>query len=229
MAYVYKHIRMDKNEVFYIGIGTDKYFFRPKDKKRRNNHWKNITSISEWIYEIVFMDDDLKLVKEKEKDLIKLYGRSIDGGTLCNMTMGGEGTIGLTPKNIRKCYGLSPEKIVYEFKSISDAAKFIGYPNLTGNIVKICNKNGTFCKKWRFSYDESGLFTPVTNMTGKIKNSPSKLSQKIWGKSPNGEILEFENAYRAAEFIDSHHTLVRKVCKGKTTHTKFWKFSYSPM
>jgi len=24
MAYVYKHIRMDKNEVFYIGIGTEK-------------------------------------------------------------------------------------------------------------------------------------------------------------------------------------------------------------
>lgn len=31
MAYVYRHIRLDKNEVFYIGIGTD-----TKNYKRAN-------------------------------------------------------------------------------------------------------------------------------------------------------------------------------------------------
>ena len=227
MAYVYKHIRLDKNEVFYIGMGTDKYFFRPKDKKRRNEYWKNITKYTDWIYEVVFINDDLDLVKKKEIELINFYGRKVDGGTLCNMTKGGEGTVGVCPKNIRICFALCPDNKLYKFKSISEAAiNTIGIKNIS-NIVNICKKRNNYCMGWRFSYNETDLLSPIPKKIGK-KRKPSIYSVKIWGKSPNGEVFEFENAYRASEYINSHHTLVRKVLKGKSTHTKKWVFSYEP-
>jgi hypothetical protein len=35
MAYVYRHIRLDKNEPFYIGIGSDSSFARANDFKEK--------------------------------------------------------------------------------------------------------------------------------------------------------------------------------------------------
>ena len=41
MAVVYRHIRLDKNEVFYIGIGkTERRAFR---KDFRNKYWASIS------------------------------------------------------------------------------------------------------------------------------------------------------------------------------------------
>lgn len=43
MAYVYRRIRLDKNEPFYIGIGTDtKNYKRANVRSLRNRVWKNI-------------------------------------------------------------------------------------------------------------------------------------------------------------------------------------------
>lgn len=41
MAYVYRHIRLDKNEPFYIGIGSDNKYSRAKQKTGRNDRWHN--------------------------------------------------------------------------------------------------------------------------------------------------------------------------------------------
>lgn len=38
MAYVYRHIRDDKNEVFYIGIGLTNSYKRAKTTVSRNGH-----------------------------------------------------------------------------------------------------------------------------------------------------------------------------------------------
>jgi len=92
MAYVYRHIRLDKNEPFYIGIG--KKISRPYEKTRRNKHWVNISKFG---YDVEILFDDLSWEKAqtKEKEFIKLYGRKdLNTGTLCNHTDGGEGTCG---------------------------------------------------------------------------------------------------------------------------------------
>lgn len=41
--YVYRHIRLDKNEVFYVGIGSDNKgkYLRAHGKEKRNKYWKN--------------------------------------------------------------------------------------------------------------------------------------------------------------------------------------------
>jgi group I intron endonuclease len=95
MAYVYRHIRKDKDQVFYIGIGTRKGNHRAKSKSSRNKIWNNIVSKTEYEVEIIFEDIELSFAVEKEIEFIKLYGKIIDGtGTLCNLTDGGEGAVG---------------------------------------------------------------------------------------------------------------------------------------
>lgn len=98
MAYVYRHIRLDKNEPFYIGIGSDVSYKRAYQLKndRRNPIWHKIASKTE--IEVQIMLDNLTYEDAilKEKEFICLYGR-IDNktGILSNLTEGGEGTIGL--------------------------------------------------------------------------------------------------------------------------------------
>lgn len=98
--YVYSHIRLDKNEPFYIGIGTkynnyEKEYTRAFSIKNRNKIWKSIVSRTKYNVEILFESDDLNKVKQKEIEFIALYKRIIDNGSLSNLTIGGESALGL--------------------------------------------------------------------------------------------------------------------------------------
>jgi len=90
MAYLYRHIRLDKNEPFYIGIAT--HLKRAYDKSsRKNKIWQSIIKKTPYEVEILFDDLTREAVLEKEKEFIALYGRiDKDTGTLCNLTDGGE-------------------------------------------------------------------------------------------------------------------------------------------
>jgi hypothetical protein len=97
MAYVYRHIRLDKNEPFYIGIGSEKtdrasVFTRAYEKARRSEMWKSIVAKSDYEVEILFSNVPPAFAKQKEIELISLYGRKDLGtGCLANMTDGGDG------------------------------------------------------------------------------------------------------------------------------------------
>lgn len=96
MAYLYRHIRLDKNVPFYIGIGIDNNYYRANTKKSRNDHWNSIVDKTDYEVEILFEHDDYEFIKEKEIEFISLHGRSDLGlGTLCNKTNGGDGCVGL--------------------------------------------------------------------------------------------------------------------------------------
>lgn len=89
MAIVYTHIRLDKNEPFYVGIG--KTLRRAYRTDSRNDYWKNISKNG---YKVEILYDNLTWEEacEKEKELITLYGRKDNRtGILCNMTNGGDG------------------------------------------------------------------------------------------------------------------------------------------
>lgn len=95
MAYVYKHIRLDTDEVFYIGIGSDDKFTRAYSKKRRSKFWKDLTKSIKYKVEIIYNNVSWEEACQKEIELIKLYGRRDLGlGTLCNLTNGGDGVNG---------------------------------------------------------------------------------------------------------------------------------------
>lgn len=97
MAYVYRHIRLDTNEPFYIGIGSDTNgrYTRAWSKSRNNQYWHNI--VNKTTYEVEILVDDLTWEEacQKEKEFIALYGRkNLNTGVLVNLTDGGEGGYG---------------------------------------------------------------------------------------------------------------------------------------
>jgi hypothetical protein len=111
MPYVYRHIRLDNNTPFYIGIGSDNTYYRANDKKNRGSHWKNIVEKTDYEVEILFEHDDYEFIKEKEIEFISLYGRiDLELGTLCNKTNGGDGCLGLVHTDEAKLKMSIPNK-----------------------------------------------------------------------------------------------------------------------
>ena len=95
MAYIYRHIRSDKNEVFYIGIGSDAKHKRALDIHHRSKHWTGIYNKTIIEYEILFDNLTWNDACNKEIELIAFYGREdLGNGSLVNLTDGGEGTLG---------------------------------------------------------------------------------------------------------------------------------------
>lgn len=98
--YLYRHIRLDKNEPFYIGVGTKSKrvlttegkvsYTRAFEKYRRNKIWASIYNKTEMAVEIVLETNDIEFIEQKEKEFIALYGRIITkDGILANMATGG--------------------------------------------------------------------------------------------------------------------------------------------
>ncbi len=124
MAILYRHIRLDKNVPFYIGIGKTES--RAYSRAYRNTHWKGIVNKYGYEVEIIMTGLTLEEAYEKEREFIKLYGRADLGqGTLCNLTDGGEGFINLSPEAKERIRLASKNKIVSEEtrKRISVAKK----------------------------------------------------------------------------------------------------------
>lgn len=95
MYYLYKHIREDKQEVFYIGIGTidttystfKSHHKRAFEKnKSRSKHWKNIINKTTYKVQIICYSNSINDIIEKEIEFIALYK-----DTVCNQTLGGKG------------------------------------------------------------------------------------------------------------------------------------------
>ena len=100
MTTVYRHIREDKDEPFYIGIGSVN---RAKSKHERNSIWNKIVAKTKYSIEILLECDTREEAMEKEKEFISLYGRkNINTGCLANMTNGGEGTVNVVFTEERK-------------------------------------------------------------------------------------------------------------------------------
>jgi hypothetical protein len=91
MAYIYRHIRLDKSTPFYIGIGKNNNHNRAFSKKNRNVHWNNIINITPYSVEIMLDDITWEEACEKEKEFILLYDKIKNGGLLCNIADGGNG------------------------------------------------------------------------------------------------------------------------------------------
>jgi len=164
MAYLYRHIRLDKNEPFYIGIGS--YPKRAYSNRDRNKYWKNI--VNNFGYEVDIVLDDLTWEEacKKEKEFISLYGRFQFGGILCNMTDGGDGGFGVIVSEETK----EKKRIISKTKSISAetrekmAAKLRGrvLPEWQKKILSEAAKNRKrktdWCNKPIEQYDLNGNF-----------------------------------------------------------------------
>lgn len=97
MAYVYLHTRLDNNDIFYVGIGSDALgkYTRAFSKKGRSKFWKDMIKNREYQVSIIYDKLSWLEVCDKEIELIAYHGRKDLGkGTLVNLTNGGEGILG---------------------------------------------------------------------------------------------------------------------------------------
>lgn len=108
--FLYRHIRLDTNQPFYIGIGQ-KSFDGTTDKSAyprafvagagRSDHWRRIARKTKYLVEILLESDDREWMYEKEREFITLYGRvDLGTGTLVNHTDGGEGLVNVAQEVI---------------------------------------------------------------------------------------------------------------------------------
>ena len=192
MAYVYRHIRLDKNEPFYIGIG--KTMYRHTTKQNRNDIWSKIVAKTNYDVEILFEDIDWDFACKKEIELIKLYGRiNRNTGTLANMTDGGDGNLGLrhSKEAIEKISKSSKGRVGHwkgkkmsdKFKEKLSLAKK-GVPNLkargkkVGDHVREAVRNRSYGNSYHLGKkhtDESKI-----KMSKSMKGRVSWLKGKKW-------------------------------------------------
>lgn len=159
MAYIYRHIRKDKNEVFYIGAGfKDDNYRRAYSKRHRNSHWNRIVLITDYEVEIIIDNIDKNFACEKEIEFIELYGKRKNGGTLCNIADGGIG--GNLGEEVNKMMSKRRQ----------------GHNN--GNSFKVYqySMNGDFVKEWgcvKYAADHySVTYQNITNcLRGKQKSA----------------------------------------------------------
>ena len=215
--YLYRHIRLDKNEPFYIGIGSKQNrphphlkseYRRAFETNRKESYiWNNIIFKTEYEVEILFESDDYEFIKQKEIEFIKLYGRiNRNTGCLANMTDGGDGFIGYIP---------SKEKIE-NFKKLM-----------------VGRKQSEETKKKRLESRKGYIHSEETKL--KISNSHKgkKTSKEHLEKLWKGQILanskpilqydldgnfikEWQSATVAAKEINLHPTSIRHCVQGKT-------------
>jgi len=151
--YLYRHVRIDTNEVFYIGIGSKcktgvKYKYkRAYDFKQRSKFWKRIYNKSKENIRVDFLieSEDLKFILEKEKEFIDLYGRkNLNKGSLVNLTNGGDGSfervISDVQRNKLKIFakGRRPSDNFFKKSREAHIIKVYQY-NLEGSFIKEFN------------------------------------------------------------------------------------------
>jgi hypothetical protein len=87
--YVYHHVRLDKNKIFYVGKGKKNRYL---ESTNRNKYWQNVVNKVGFYSQILFDNLDEELAFLVECELIDKYQKI--GLNLVNLTRGGEGASG---------------------------------------------------------------------------------------------------------------------------------------
>lgn len=196
MAIVYKHIRRDTNEVFYIGIGSNKQ--RASQTNSRNPLWHNIVNKTEYDIEIIAEDITIEEAKEIEISLISEFGRyDLGKGSLVNMTDGGDGQFNPSQSTIDKCRNAAIQQHKdnkYDYTSTNYAYKSTQeYKDKVSKSVKEWHKNNSFTDEQRKLMSEgakkqrsSGLPTHTTPHSDEAKLKMSQARKEYWRKKKLG-------------------------------------------
>jgi hypothetical protein len=216
MAYVYTYTRLDKNEVFYVGIGSDSKYKRAKNKSLRTDYFKKIINKSECKLNIVFDGLSWEEACVKEIELIALYGRKdLKTGSLVNFTDGGEGRKG-SQNRITPTYQIDLQgNIIKEWINIETISKELKIDR--HNLYAVLNGKVLTSNKFIWIYKKDYSTTLVETILSKLDNEKNRrINNPTPGKKPiavlqydlnNNFIAEFSSAIEA-----SIKTLTRCSC-----------------
>lgn len=200
--YLYRHIRLDKNEVFYVGIGTKNIgaspYKRAFRKFNRSIYWNNVVNKTKINIEIIFETPFLELIKQKEVEFIKLYGRKEEGGSLVNLTNGGDGIDGYNHTKETK------EKISFHSKTRKRKSGYKLNLTLKGKESKInymVNREVSIETKEKMSKNLEGNKRSLGHkVSDENKNKIKKrLEKRVYQFSIEGKLLNYFSSLSEAK------------------------------
>jgi len=220
---------LDTNNFFYIGIGTkynhNKDYNRAKSKgSQRNSIWRSIVEKTDYNIIILFESDDYNFIKQKEIELISNYGQIIkNNGTLCNLTNGGDGVLGLRDKNkIKPVYLYTKDGVFFkEFEAIADCTKFL---KTAKSVVALSINKDFLIKEFIVKDYKVSSVNPILDIREKLKKRLSK-KVKQYDKKMNF-IKEWTSSSEASRILNISGGHIREVCnnKRKTAGGFIWKY-----
>lgn len=201
MAYLYRHIRLDTNEPFYIGIGSDEdgKHERSRASWGRNKIWKRI--VNKVSYRVDIIQDNLTWDEActKEIEFIKLYGRRDLGlGPLVNLTDGGDGLIGY-----KRSDKLNKDALLYraipifqydlegnfikKWNSSAEASNELGIDR--GHLCSVLKNRKSIAKNFIFKYEEFDKIEPCNSRKYKpiFQYSLDNIFIKKWNSTKEAE------------------------------------------
>ncbi|MEI6186998.1 MAG: NUMOD1 domain-containing DNA-binding protein [Alphaproteobacteria bacterium] len=212
--YLYRYIRLDSGQPFYIGIGTKRVRLNSfKSNKseyhrayygKRTHICKNIQNKTIYKIEILLESNDYEFIKEKEKEFIKLYGRiDLKTGCLANMTDGGEGTTNIVVSKSTKTKISNNSFNKGKFGVLSPVSKKLYQYDLEGNFVKEWVSGTEVKNHFKTTYEPSSCarnrtksykgyqwrYYKVENI-GKIKEIPSYKTIPVYQYNSNGCLIQ---------------------------------------
>jgi hypothetical protein len=222
--FIYKHIRADNGQVFYIGCG--KY---PKDAKslrakqmrayqtcKRNKHWNDVFEQTRIKVKILFITTCKKTAYLKEKEYIKHYGRLLDGkGTLTNLSKSQGGcerdcNIRITQMDMEG----NTIKIWEQLKDIQSEMDF-----LKTNIVKVCRKKqlSAYGFLWKYTDDRSFDNVYPSTSRGRYKGEKCSINKSgiILTNTVTGEEKMFRRQKDIAELFGINRYYINESVYGR--------------
>lgn len=258
LGYVYRHIRLDTNVPFYIGISTvnNGKHTRAYEKEKRSNEWKDIVKYAEYRVDILLENIPLSILGYKEKYFIKLYGRiDLGTGTLVNKTSGGQGSHGyimteetrkkksewqigrvMSPESIEKSRkaNLGRKASIETRKKLSNIHKGHKY-NLGRKTSEETKKKQSEAKKGKKKSEQTRKNMSKAQK-GKIVSTETR--HKIRNNTPSKPVGQYDNGILIKEYPSVKSTAldgytfgaVSSCCLGKLKSYKGfqWRFIEQP-
>jgi len=245
MACIYRHIRLDTETPFYIGIGVNPR--RAYSKYSRSEFWKNVALKHGFEVEILMNNISWEQATEKEKEFIKLYGR-LDNktGILVNLTDGGDGALGIiqSEESKEKKRQSNKNRVFTEETRKKLSEKQMGEKNHMYGRVGLLNpsygikrsektrkkiseiakkrgpeKNPMFGKKHS---DETKEKIRIKRLMNKITRSEKKVGCFIGGKL----VKKYNSMTEASKDTGSPLSCISMCCSGRMKTSKGFEWKY---
>jgi hypothetical protein len=218
MAYVYRHIRLDSNKPFYIGIGEDfsknkNLYKRAYEFINRNKYWLNIINKTKYKIDIILDNLTWEEACEKEIEFILLYGRKdLKKGSLVNLTDGGEGK-----KGVKDSIETKIKKSISAKQPKSEKWK------LSQSLNKKGKKRGIL--PWLVNNEERNEKIKLSKL-----GKPSLIKKSILQYDLNNTLINiFDSILEAAIYINKPKgsPAISECCKGKRKQAYGYIFKYN--
>ena len=205
--YLYWHIRLDKNQPFYIGIGTKQVKGQYKSiyarafatEKGRSNWWKAIVNKTDYKIEILLESDDVEFIKSKEIEFIEKHKE-----TLCNITKGGDNISAKCKKEVYQ-YSLDGQ-FIKKFESSYEASREVNICTSSLNRFLIGKRKSNNLGGFQWFYDFKGNKINPINL-GRIT---TKRKVKLYNE--NEEYI-FNSREECSKFINRSPSRVTDLIK----------------